>query len=102
MKMGGSVVIFMVSLDGAGACKAALKLLEERHPQIFGQRCATHGWHLILKDITDIEFMHVLSRVSRLLKFVTNHSAILQIFTEIVVCPLEPFNFILAHTDLKS
>jgi hypothetical protein len=83
--MGGSAFVFMVTLDGPSVCKKVLRLVDERLPQIFGQRCCTHAWHLLLRDIIKFEFMHVLSRIVRLLKFVVNHSAILTIFQTLVV-----------------
>jgi hypothetical protein len=84
-KIGGAMYVFIICLDGPSVCKKLLRLVNERMPQIFGQRCTTHAWHLLLKDICKFEFMHVLSRVVRLLKFVVNHTAILVIFQELVV-----------------
>ena len=85
VKIGGSKNVFIICLDGPSVCKAVLRMVNERMNKIFGQRCATHAWHLLLKDICKFEFMHVLSRIVRLLKFVVNHSGILVIFQELVV-----------------
>jgi hypothetical protein len=85
VKMGGCLVVFMVTLDGPNVCKKVLRLIDLRLPQIFGQRCTTHGWHLLLQDIVKVEFSDVLKKIVRLLKFVVNHSAILVIFQELVV-----------------
>jgi len=84
-KLGGDIIVFIVVLDGPSVCKKVLALIDEREAKIFGQRCSTHGWQLLLKDISKIEFSKVLSRIVRLLKFVVNHSAVMVIFQKLVV-----------------
>lgn len=62
-KLGGDSHVFIVCLDGPNVCKRVLKLVDARMPRIFGQRCCTHAWHLLLGDIVKFEFKHVLSRI---------------------------------------
>ena len=90
VKLGGDGIVFIVVLDGPSVCKKVLALIDEREAKIFGQRCSTHGWQLLLKDISKIEFSKVLSRIVRLLKFVVNHSAVMVIFQKLVVSLIFP------------
>lgn len=81
---GGDDIIFIVCLDGASSCKAVLKMVDEFYSKIFGQRCNTHGWSLLIKDLTNNAiFGGHIKEMHRLIKFITNHSGIYSLFKRV-------------------
>jgi len=76
----GQQNVFIVCMDGA--CKASLRLINEKYTKIFGQRCTTHAIDLLLNGIGRL-FLHEIKLCTRLTKFVVNHGAVSSLLTEI-------------------
>ena len=43
-----------LDIDGASACKKALRLMHADFPHVFGQLCCLHAWSLLLGDIASL------------------------------------------------
>jgi len=56
MKVGPKNVAVIV-LDGPNACIAAMRALKKKFPHIQMQRCATHAYNLIGKNISRASFV---------------------------------------------
>jgi hypothetical protein len=75
-KVGAKYVVGVV-LDGASACKKALRLIEQAPYFIWGQRCACHGASLLSGDIARFHFFKKhLQLLLKFISFINNHQAI--------------------------
>ena len=69
-------------MDGASNCKTAMDLISELFPAIFSQRCAVHGWSLILSDIVKLVlkgasvYVDDIKAVLLVVAFAMNHSSV--------------------------
>jgi hypothetical protein len=61
-------------MDGASVCIMAMKMINERFPHIFPQRCATHGYSLLLKDLSRLVFFaETLKGTVTITAWIVNH-----------------------------
>ena len=76
--------VFNIAADGAGACMAALNLIEEdiTMHEIMTNRCSTHGCNLLMADIA-AAFTETIEVCVRLVKFIANHEVLYAAFAEI-------------------
>ena len=81
---GGDSVIFIVCLDGA--CKKVLRMIDVAYSRIFPQRCGTHAWSLLMKDIGSLFGDHLITAL-RLITYIVNHSGISSLFLKVIPTP---------------
>ena len=82
----GDSRVTVVVMDGAANCIKAFKELERLRPRILGQRCAVHGYDLLLKDFSKIKLNGVpvfeddLKEVMTVVALVMNNTAVYDLF----------------------
>lgn len=76
--------VFLVCMDGA--CKGTLTLIDQTYQQIFPQRCATHGYSLLHKDVAQFfgkGDLETIKWAMRALKLFVNHT---YLYGELLAC----------------
>ncbi len=71
----GDEFIFLIIMDGASVCIAAMRIVRERFRHVFSQRCSTHGISLLLAAICKF-FKEQIRLVVQIIVFVNNHEAL--------------------------
>ena len=78
---GGTETVFAVCMDGASACMSVLAQIEAKYPKIFAQRCSTHAWSLLMKDIGKV-LNDILKASIGVVKFIISYSFVYTLLAE--------------------